>query len=207
MSETVQVNEGHYAFSRYMSKQRWASIWHQLDEIIKLDPERVLEIGPGAGVVKAMSKVFHLSIETLDIDPALGPDHLGSATALPFENNVFDVVCAFQMLEHLPYEKSLQAFEEMVRVSTRNVIISLPDAWRTWRYVAYVPKFGSYDFLLPRPQRKLPVHKFDGEHYWEINKSGYALNEVVKDLSRYCQLKCTYRVQENPYHRFFVFQK
>ncbi len=207
MNYEKQVEKNHYEFRRYMSKQRWCSTWHQLDEIQKLKPERVLEVGPGPGLFKIVAATFGITVETLDLDPDLKPDHVASATAMPFNDATYDVVCAFQMLEHLPYEISLQAFGEMVRVSRRHVVISLPDARPVWRYLVHVPKFGARDFLVPRPQLNARVHKFDGEHYWEINKRGYLLSNVITDFSKRIRLVKTYRVPENPSHRFLLFER
>ena len=207
MNLQKQVDKSHYEFKNYMFKERWSSVWHQLDEIIQLKPENVLEVGPGSGVFKIVSALFGVSVETIDLDPELKPDHVGSATALPFNDGAYDIVCAFQMLEHLPYDVSLQAFREMVRVSRRYVVISLPDARTVWRYHFHVPKLGMVNILIPRPQLRARVHEFDGEHYWEINKRGYQLGRIVKDLSLSgAKLIKTYRVPENPYHRFFIFQ-
>lgn len=202
-----QVKEGHYEFSRYMLKSRWCSVWHQLDEVQKLQPNRVLEVGPGPGLFKTVAATFGISVETLDFDPDLKPDHVGSATAMPFSDGAYDCVCAFQMLEHLPYEAALQAFGEMARVSRSHVIISLPDARPMWRYQVHIPKFGPWDFFIPRPLFKAPVHVFDGEHYWEINKQSYSLARVITDFSNHMRLVNTYRVFENPSHRFFVFER
>ena len=206
MENKKQVNKKHYEFDRYLSKGRWASVWHQVDEVIKLTPERVLEIGPGPGVFKQMCQLFGVSVETLDLDPELNPDHVGSATALPFSDATFDTVCAFQMLEHLPYELSLKAFGEMVRVSAQHVVISLPDSRTMWRYQFQIPKIGSHTFLVPRPRLSAPIHEFDGQHYWEINKKGYELDKVINDFSQFATLIQTYRVVDNPYHRFFIFE-
>lgn len=167
MNEKKQVDKTHYNFTRYMNKFRWASIWHQLDEVIRLKPENILEIGPGPGVFKQLATLNGLNVETLDLDPELKPDHVGSATALPFADSSYDVVCAFQMLEHLPYESALSAFAEMVRVCRRNVIISLPDAKRLWWCQFYVPKIGVRHIVLPLPIIKQRTHVFNGEHYWE----------------------------------------
>lgn len=190
-----------------MNKARWASVWHQLDEVIRLKPANVLEIGPGPGAFKQMAVLFGLTVVTLDLDPDLKPDHVGSATALPFADGSYDVVCAFQMLEHLPYETALQAFAEMVRVSRRHVVISLPDARPVWPYRFHIPKFGTRSLLLPRPILKQPEHVFNGEHHWEINKKRYLLNRVISDYGSLCPLVYTYRVFENPYHRFFIFKR
>lgn len=207
MNHKKQVDKTHYSFGNYMTKERWCSVWHQLDEIQNLKPERVLEIGPGPGLLKSVAATLGLKIETLDLDPELEPDHVGSATAMPFADESYDVVCAFQMLEHLPYEVSLQAWDEMVRVSKHHAVISLPDAQTVWRYQFHVPKVGSYDFLVPRPQLNAPVHELDPEHYWEINKRDYPLSRVIADFSKGIRLIKTYRVRENPYHRFFLFSR
>ena len=203
-----QVDKSHYTFTNYISKARWCSLWHQLDEVVNLAPNRVLEIGPGAGIFKHTAALFGLKVETIDIDPELKPDYEGSATDLPFPENSYDVVCAFQMLEHLPYDISLQAFREMVRVSERYILISLPDVSKTWHNIFHLPKLGKIDFFITLPQFRLPVHKFDGEHHWEISKLGYSLEKIVDDFTRTgAKLIKTYRVSENTYHRFFIFQK
>jgi SAM-dependent methyltransferase len=181
-------------------------MWHQLDEVKKLEPKNVLEIGPGPGMFKAMGTAIGLHIETLDLDAELKPDHVASVFEMPFENNSFDVVCAFQMLEHLPFEKSLQAFSEMNRVAKHGLVISLPDAAICWPMSFYIPKVGQKWFHLPKPHWGALEHQFDGEHYWEINKAGYPTIFVIDELVKLTRKKLqnTYRVNENPYHRFFV---
>ncbi len=203
-----QVDKTHYQFSHYVNKRRWISIWHQVDEVISLAPRSVLEVGPGPGIFKQIVTGLGYCVETVDIDSDLQPDHVASVTALPFSDGEFDLVCAFQMLEHLPYEESKVAFKEMVRVSRKNLVISLPDAKSLWRYIFHIPKLGDVELFMPRPRLIPLMHEFDGEHYWEINKRGYALSRVIKDFgSCGAHLKRTYRVKENPYHRFFIYKK
>jgi hypothetical protein len=204
-----QVNKDHYHFSRYVSKTRWASMWHQLDEVLRADPERVLEIGPGPGVLKAVAGLFGVKVETLDIDPELSPDHLASAEHMPFDANCFDVVCAFQVLEHVPYEQSLAIFAEMSRVTKRYIILSLPDSMPAAFYSLHVPRSGQVSFLMPRPWLGGKDHVFDGEHYWELNKLGHSLEKVKADLKAAgdVALERTYQVKEFSYHRFLVFRK
>lgn len=200
-----QVDRTHYSFSRYVDKGRWASVWHQLDEVARFKPQRVLEIGPGPGLLKRTGAAFGMAVETLDLDPELEPDHLGSVLALPFANGSFDVICAFQMLEHLPYAQSLQAFAQMARVASKAVIISLPDLRPMWRYSLHLPRVGQKCWLLNRPFWKPQSHRFDGEHHWEINKLETPLEKVMADLSALMTLQRTYRMFDDPYYRFFVF--
>ena len=202
-----QVDKSHYEFTQYLDKRRWMSVWHQLDEVIKLDPERVLEVGPGPGLFKAAARALGIHVETLDQDPELRPDHLASVIEMPFEDDSFDVVCAFQMLEHLPFEKSLEAFKEMVRVAAKAVVISLPDAAPRWPYSVYFPKVGVLQFSIPKPRFRAPTHEFDGEHYWEINKQGYPVAKIIQAFAGAAPVSLlrTFRAPDNLYHRFFVF--
>lgn len=202
-----QVEKSHYQFGRYVNKRRWMSMWCQLDEVSKLQPVNVLEIGPGPGIFKAVANSIGLKVETLDIDPELKPDHVASVFQMPFGDGSYDVVCAFQMLEHLPFEDSCKAFREMTRVAKNHVVISLPDAQARWPMSIYIPKFGQWSFSIPKPTLGKKPHVFDGEHYWEINKQGYSVDQVLESLVQECAIDLvkTYRVSENPYHRFFVF--
>jgi len=203
-----QVDKSHYHFSKYIHKRRWISIWHQLNEVLTLKPKNVLELGPGPGLFKLLANHFNLTVETVDLDPDLEPDYVASADKLPMEDDSYDCVCAFQMLEHLPYEQSLQAFNEMVRVAKKNIVISLPDAKRLWFFSMYIPMAGQLSFHIPRPRLHLKPHQFDGEHHWEINKEGYHLNKVVDDFTRNnIKLIRSYRVEEHLKHRFLVFEK
>ena len=202
-----QVDSSHYGFRGYVTEGRWSSLWHQLDEVARLGARRVLEIGPGPGLFRAIAARFGVAVETLDVDPELRPDHVASATAIPLADGSYDLVCAFQVLEHLPYPDALRAFAEMARVSAGHVVISLPDARPAWRYVAHIPGLGTADRVVERPRLRAPAHRFDGEHHWEINARGFALERVLRDLGARAELLRTYRVRAHLYHRFLVFAK
>lgn len=207
MTPQKQVDKDHYEFKRYMSRARWSSLWSQLDEVISLKPASVLEVGPGSGVFKTNAQQFGLQIETVDIDEELKPDHLGTVTDLSFADNSYDLVCAFQVLEHMPYEDSLKAFAEMVRVSKRYVVLSLPDTRKVWRLRIDLPLIFTWQTMIKRPFSKPVAHQFDGQHYWEIGKQEHPLSRIEADLGAYAKLQKSYQLYENPYHRFFVFQK
>ncbi len=205
-----QVDKSHYDFGKYVKKRRWLSMWHQVQEVLALQPKNVLEIGPGPGIFKTLIKHFAIDIQTLDIAEDLQPDYVCSADKMPFVDNHYDLVCAFQMLEHVPLEQSLRIFKEMARVARRNVVISLPNAKAKYAFEFYVPKKGAVRILLNRPFWQPRVHKFDGEHYWEINKQGYLLEDVIakfEDSANGVKLVKQFRVKENPYHHFFIFAK
>ena len=203
-----QVDSSHYEFSKYVDKRRWASIWHQLDEVITMEPTKVLEIGPGPGIFKAVAQAIGVRVETLDLDEELQPDHVASADDTHFDDNAFDVVCAFQMLEHVPYEQSILIFKEMARVADKYIVISIPDARAGWPYSIHIPIIGDVKFTIPLPWQALREHTFDGEHYWELNKKGYSFKRVGCDFEKAgsATILKSYRVPEKPYHRFFIFR-
>jgi SAM-dependent methyltransferase len=203
-----QVDVSHYSFSRYVDRARWQSLWCQIDEILSVKPSRVLEVGKGAGILGAILSHQGLNYTSVDFDPALRPDFVGSVTALPFADASFDAVCCFQVLEHLPFESFGQALRELRRVSVGKVIISLPDAKKLWYFEIYLPKIGPFGIHIPRPRLRPQRHVFDGEHYWEIGKEGFPVERIQQEFaSAGLRVERTYRVLGNTYHRFFVASK
>jgi len=177
----------------YITKRRWNSFYHQIDEIVSIKPDSILEIGVGSGLLRAvLTSVYHCNYNTIDIGEHLHPDYVGSVLDMPFEDSTYDVVGCFQVLEHLPYEDFQKAMTEIFRIAKKRVVISLPDA-------------GIDD----KPNRP---NCFDGEHYWEINKIGYELikiKEAIENIAKgyYFSLDNEYRVPEMTYHHFFVLNK
>lgn len=206
--EIIDVDPSHYG-RKYDSKRRFLSYWHQIDEALALNPSRTLEIGVGNGFVAAYLRSRGLAVTTLDIDERLKPDVVGSATKLPFEEGSFELVMACEILEHIPYTEALAAFREIRRVASRSAVISLPDATRVLRIEFPIPKFGKIRKLIVIPKLFPPAHKLTAHgHRWEIGKKDFPLSRVKRDIEAtgFTILK-TYRVFENPYHRFFVLEK
>jgi len=203
-----QVKTNHYLVNFYDSKGRFISYWYQINEIIKLNPKKVLEIGIGNGFVSKYLKERGVNILTLDIDKRLNPDVVGSVLDVPFPDNSFEVVACYEVLEHLQYKNFYKALSEIFRVSKSYAILSLPDASRVYRMYLHIPKIGIFKRLILLPKLKNPIHKFNGEHYWEIEKADYPLSKITKDIERIgFNIIKTYRVFENPYHRFFILKK
>lgn len=206
--QQTQIESAHYDFARYVSAKRWASYWHQVRETLALRPETVLEIGVGTGIYRSVLRGLKVSVSSLDINPALQPDHVGSVTRMPFADNSFSVVVAFQVLEHLSYDEFVPSVSEMRRVAASHVVLSLPDARKVWTYLFTLPWLGECRFHVPKPRLRPRRHRATGQHLWEISKRGYDVRRIVDDLQR-CglQMVSTYRAPENPYHRFFVCRK
>jgi ubiquinone/menaquinone biosynthesis C-methylase UbiE len=203
-----QVEASHYEFENYFSKERWISFYYQIEELLATNPISILEIGVGSGLLGMMLKsIIHCNYQSMDIDEALKPDFIGSVLQMDFQDNSFDVIGCFQVLEHLPYEQCFQkALSEMLRVAKKAVVISLPNSGRIIRM--HIPKI-CVQKIIKRPFAKTEDHEYDGQHYWEINKNNYEINKIIKKIDEVCKLhnffiEREYRVWENPYHHFFV---
>jgi hypothetical protein len=203
-----QVEPHHYYNESYDSKGRFASYYHQINEIITRRPKTVLEVGIGNRLVSNYLKMRGINVITLDIDPRLRPDVAGSVLNMPFTDNSFEVVACYEVLEHLPYADFPKALSEIHRVSNRYAILSLPDSTRAYRLDIQIPKVGELKKLIQLPRLKPPVHEFDGEHYWEIGKAGYPLWKIMMEIQNAkFKVERTYRIFEMPYHRFFALEK
>lgn len=203
----VQVEKGHYLTQKYNHKARWTSYWHQIDLVLGLAPASVLEIGLGNGVVKDYLSKCGTEIKTLDIDPSLHPDFIGSVEAMPFPNGSFDCVLAAEILEHLPFEKFGRCLAEIRRVSKKNAVVSLPDARRTLiNFYLKLPLLPALKLFWQIPSFK--EHKFNGQHYWEPGKRGFGLKMVEKEIEKSgWKIKYSFTSPDVPTKHFFVLEK
>lgn len=203
----IQVEPNHYFDISYDSKERMISYWYQINEIRSLNTKNVLEVGLGNGFLSNYLKVRKINVVTIDIDKRLNPDISSSVVNLPFINEIFDTVVSFEVLEHIPYDDAKLALSEMFRVSRKYVILSIPDCTHICRFSIPIPKMGMLNRLVPLPHRP-KQNIFNGEHYWEIGKRDFPLSRLVNDIKDIgFEVISTYRIFENPYHRFFILKK
>jgi ubiquinone/menaquinone biosynthesis C-methylase UbiE len=174
MSEfSVQVKEGHYVKSSYLTKDRWINYWYQWRILQQPDIKSILEIGVGNGVVAELFQKTGMQVTTIDIDANLRPTQVASVTALPFAENQFDAVLCAEVLEHLPFEQSQQGMHEIYRVTKKWALVTLPHAGYVFSVTTKFPLLSWWSWV-----RKLPFfwkeHAFQGEHYWELGKKGWS---------------------------------
>ncbi len=181
------MQPSHYGH-KYDSKERFCSYWHQIQEVLLLNPKEVLEIGIGNGFVSEYLRKMGLKIITLDIDEKLKPDVTASILKMPFNDASFDVVACCEVLEHLPFENFNRALSEVFRVSREFAVLSLPDISRAYRFNMQIPKIGEIKKLIKLPMLKNSIHQFDGEHYWEIGKANYSLKKIMEDIKKIANL-------------------
>jgi SAM-dependent methyltransferase len=201
-----QVNKSHYLFARYVGFDRWASYHTQLKETLLLAPESVMEIGPGDGVYRNyLLSQTEVRYQSLDIDPELKPDIVGSVTAIPLPDNAVDYVMAFEVLEHLPFDQFSIALKEIARVARHGAIVSLPHFGPPVKLLFKLPFLPEISFAFKIPY--LPVHHFNDQHYWELGKKGYSVSRILRELNNFFVVEKHFVPFENQYHHFFVLTK
>lgn len=200
-----QVNKDAYDFTRYVGTDRWASYYYQLAEIFACAPASVLEVGVGDGVVGERLRHAGVAYTSVDIASDVHPDIVAPVTAIPVPDASHDVVCAFEILEHLPFDQFDAALRELARVSNGHVLLSLPHFGPSVRIELKVPGIPRL-----RAAWKVPVpkqHVFNGQHYWEIGKRGFPVRRIRRALAQHFVIRKEFVPFENQYHHFFVLTK
>ena len=194
-----------YNFQDYNHKGRWTSYWHQIDEVLKLNPGRVLEIGVGNSTTSNYLKSLGVNLITMDIDEKLGSDVKGNILEMPFKDNVFDIILCAEVLEHLPFNDFEKGLAELNRVTKKYVVLSLPHFGPTIKFSFKIPfimeKKVAFKVLFPKK------HKFNCEHYWEIGKRGYPFKKNKGVIEKYFKIQKKFIPFENQYHHFFILEK
>lgn len=199
-------NSKNYIFNLYSSVGRWVSYFHQINETLKLSPVDILEVGVGDGVFGSYIKNnTKINYQSMDLLKELNPDIVGNINKIPLADNSVDLVVAFEVLEHLPFEDLAKSLEEIRRVTRKNAIISLPHFGPAIKLSFKLPFLKEIKlackFFFPLK------HKFNGEHYWEIGKFNFGVFKIRRMLKNFFEIKNEFIPFENQYHHFFVLEK
>lgn len=205
MNYEKQVDKSHYSFEKYFYRGRWMSYWYQTKEICcREDIKTVLDIGPGTTFMHDILKIHRPDIEyrTLDIAVDLNPDFVGGISSIPIADNSFDVVSAFQVLEHIEFSDFETSLKEMKRVSKKYVFISLPHFGTSIEFLIKLPFIKRRQIAIKIPWPKKLV--FNGQHYWEIGRKGYPATKIRSVIGTHFEVIDEYIPFENQYHHFFI---
>jgi ubiquinone/menaquinone biosynthesis C-methylase UbiE len=185
--------------------------YYQVKFITDCNPGNVLEVGIGNKTLNNILKQHRIEVTSCDFDEVLQPDVQGDIRNLPFRNNEFNIVCAFQILEHIPWEDFSKALSELSRVSAKHVIISIP---YTPVCIDLVIKSSIFARLFRRWELKLFINlalitrkwTYDGVHYWEMGKKNYPRSKVRKTIEQYFKIVKEKRTDLS-YQYFFMLEK
>jgi hypothetical protein len=211
MNGTIQSalpGRQHYT-TKYLRDGRIFSYAHQIDAVLSFEPESVVEIGKGAGMVSAALRSVGVQVTSVDLQFELHPDIVASVTDLPFREGLFEVALCCQVLEHLPFDLFVPALKQLRKSVSKGLVASLPDVSRN-HYIAFqLPKTGErrYEWTFPRlrdPEFPRQARGRDG-HYWEIGYKGYSLSRVIRVIAHGgWKVDRTWCVPEKRWHRFFL---
>jgi len=210
-----------------LREDRFSSYYFQLNEILQLPRSRatcVLEVGPGHGILGSLLRNFGFKLDTLDLTYNSKPTLVGDVRNIPAKDNSYDLVCAFEVLEHLPFDQFKKAISEMARCSKNFVFISLPFAnssvtlqVRLRLHPNIVNRFSFnkiFSWILPLKPKDIDQDQLVGRsdlhnpHYWEVNRKSFPKERILSDLhSHGLNVIKDFHNPRFPYHYFILCEK
>lgn len=200
--EESNLDRAIYFSDGYFSPKQWMSFRSQIEGVRICNPHTVLEIGVGSGFVTTILRKCGYSVTTIDINPGLEPDYVGSITELNniFSDKSFDVVLCAEVMEHLPFSLFETCINNIAKVSRSGAVVTLPSAMRQIISIyGHIPK-KDISLYWALGKRKIPR-----EHHWEVDNSKQTeLKNISKIMQKYFLINETKRVEGNPYHMRFL---
>lgn len=149
--EYYHGGKGGYRFTRRSSPlaqllMKIATYYRAMIIRLFLKPKTCLDVGCGTGALVAQLRAFgidawgvEISEDALNLaDESVKPYvKKGDIVDIPFEDNAFDVVLTFDVLEHMERGKISQAINETIRVSRKYImhkIYTKENLWIRWLY-------------------------------------------------------------------------
>tara|TARA_Y100001960_G_C14698279_1_gene840203 strand:+ start:401 stop:1120 length:720 start_codon:yes stop_codon:yes gene_type:complete len=208
-----------------LEARRFSSTQIQLTSVTDLgDSVRsVLEIGPGNGYFSTILSTLGYAIKTADIRKRTDPDFLGDFRDIEI-NEKFDLIAAFEMLQHLPYSDVSRTISKIADMSKRYVLISVPARIHQLSFEIEVPKIfaprrlglgwmqGKHSIVMnwewPRGKditesNRIERNDYWNAHHWEIGRRSYPRSRFLNDLES-TGLKIIWH-KYNPQHTHHLF--
>jgi len=133
------------------------------------------------------------------------PDLLLDITAPLEHTQKYDAVCAFQVLEHLPFESLSNVFDNFQKLTNKTLLISVPERSLCFGFEIKAPRLSSaFKFHLGRFWSSSLSSKW---HYWELGLKDKKLKDFLNVANKHFLLKEHFVPFNNTYHHFFVFEK
>jgi hypothetical protein len=198
-----------YFSESYFSQRGLYSLCRQLIEVYNTGCETLLEVGKGNGFVSEFLRSAGVKVTTVDINPSLDPDIVGSIKDLDefFGETAFDCVLCAEVLEHMPFsdfESSLRALRKRTK---RTCIVTVPRCDPMPHEIAVrvrLPFVGNRGMKLNFPNKAARSALYPG-HHWELNcDESCSIESVRAVMLRSFRSVEDYRFDGNPYHQFFL---
>ena len=202
----LYLGEGYFAWPQLVS------LVHQIIDVHATGARKILEIGKGSGFVSDFLAKAGMEVTTVDVNPNLEPDVLGSVLELDqhFEEDSFDCVLCAEVLEHLPFSEFETAIQQIARVSRDSCILTVPRLQRILVCFQARIKIPMFRWRMPGILLSIkgPQKKIYPGHHWEIGSSKETrLSGVRRKLRRSFEIRRDFALRWNPYHHFFHLKK
>jgi hypothetical protein len=187
-------------WNAYYSKKRIEQQWMQLHLIGLTRSEKVLEVGPGLGLVTALLVNVGYEVVTLDRVPRAfacpAVTHLEKdiCDLRGEEISGHDAILCCETLEHIAWDKVGSVLSAFRRSGAKYLIVSVPYMGFQLAFDVYVNRttfrqyFSMKKLLFLKDFRAEPA----GGHQWEVGYRGYRLAGWEKRLTD-CGWKITAR--------------
>jgi len=208
----TQVSGDHYVDKFYDDVESFISYYYQSKSILSLGEniKNILEIGIGNKTLTNYMKQYGYNVTTCDYADDLNPDYVADVRDLPVNDNDFDVVIAFEILEHIPFSDFEKALKELSRVSKKFVIISIPNSTS---YIELSLKFSFPKIRNKKAYGKIQIPNFmtrqgESNHKWEMNKKGFPASEIKNKIKNSgLEIINEFEPKMHLFHHFFIMKK
>lgn len=178
---------------RYYSGKRIYHQWFQVHLLRDLDVTRVLEVGPGLGLVTAMLGNAGFAVRTLDLTPApdedrrVGRIEADLRTVSGERLAGFDCILCCETLEHLYWHEVDGVLAKFRHSGARHVVLSVPYEGLQLDIRLYLNRFKAAQSVAFRKLRFLRSFRFDAVadpqcHKWEVGYRGTSLRALERKL-------------------------
>ena len=178
-------------WNAYYSKKRIEQQWMQLHLLGLTRSEKVLEVGPGLGLVTALLVNVGYEVVTLDrvprafAYPAVTHLERDICDLRSEEIRGHDAILCCETLEHIAWDKVGSVLSAFRRSGAKYLIVSVPYMGFQLTFDVYVNRttcrqyFSMKKLLFLKDFRAEPA----GGHQWEVGYRGYRLADWEKRLT------------------------
>ncbi len=170
------------AWSAYYTAKRIGHQWLQVELLNRLGVQRVLEVGPGLGLVTAMLDNAGYDVTTLDRQPRpfARPDtpHLEAdlRDLDPGRIGGFDTILCCETLEHLPWDAVPRVLAAFRASGARFLVVSVPYEAFQFALSLYLNRCVARQALAFKKFRFLRAFRPNAAgHHWEVGYRGHGL--------------------------------
>lgn len=190
----------------FIDIKHWISFHYQIKEILSCNPNNVLIIGKGLGVVDNYLDRCGIEVTSVDIDKKFNPDILCDIRRISeLKLNKMEVVLCAEVLEHIPFKDFEYCVKEIFNLTGKFAFITLPRNCKTLSYNLNKIKniIINFDFYI-NCRKELSCK----EHFWEIGSSKDTSYDSIKNIfNKYFTIEYDFQYPYFPYIHMFKLKK